>query len=173
MISLVNRLQPLSGNRLGQMAHLIMTDQQWMTKAIELAELAAHREEVPVGAIIVIHEKIIGQGFNQTRSKHDPSAHAEIEAIRQACQHMENERLPGATLYVTLEPCVMCMGALLHARIDRLVFGTRDFRAGAAGSKLNLASGIEAYGQVQVDEGICQAACASLLTQFFLPKRLS
>jgi tRNA(adenine34) deaminase len=84
---------------------------------------------------------------------------------------MKNERLPGATLYVTLEPCVMCMGALLQARIERLVFGTRDFRAGAAGSKINLAQGLGAYASVGVDEGVCQKECESLLTDFFRLKR--
>ncbi len=147
-------------------------DHIWMTQALQLAYLANDQDEVPVGAVLVVNDRVIGQAYNQVRHKHDPSAHAEIEAIRQGCLHLKNERLPGATLYVTLEPCLMCLGVMLQARISRLVFGTRDFRAGAAGSKLNLASGFGAYASIQVDEGICQAECEQLLTSFFQACRL-
>jgi tRNA(adenine34) deaminase len=146
-------------------------DKTWMNLALQLAEQANQNEEVPVGAVLVLENQVIGQGFNQVIATHDPSAHAEVVAIRQACLHLKNERLPGATLYVTLEPCLMCLGAMLQARISRLVFGTRDFRTGAAGSKLNLATGFGAYASIQVDEGVCQAACEDLLKRFFQQKR--
>lgn len=148
-------------------------DQFWMAQAVALAQQAKHQDEVPVGAVLVINQHVIGQAHNQVRMKHDPSAHAEMEAIRQGCLHLKNERLPGATLYVTLEPCLMCLGVMLQARITRLVFGTRDFRAGAAGSKLNLTTGFGVYASIQVDEGICQDACEQLLTDFFKEKRSS
>lgn len=142
-------------------------DKVWMQRALELAALGKTDNEVPVGAVLVLNGECIAQAHNQVRSRFDPTAHAEIQVIRQACATLQNERLPGATLYVTLEPCAMCMGALLHARVDRLVFGTRDFRAGAAGSKINLAQGLGAYPSIQVDEGVCQKECEVLLKDFF------
>ena len=137
-----------------------------MQRALVLAENAAKINEVPVGAVIVLDEAIIGEAHNLIRTNHDPCAHAEILAIQQACKTINNERLK-AVLYVTLEPCLMCMGAILNAHIMRLVFGARDFKAGAAGSKWNFADGARIYHKVQVDEGIYQDKCSVLLTTFF------
>ena len=107
-------------------------DEQWMQLAFEQAAFAASMGEIPVGAIIVSQNKVIGQGFNQPICQHDPTAHAEIQAIRNTCQNIENYRLPDdATLYVTLEPCTMCVGALIHARIKRVVFGAFEPKAGS------------------------------------------
>ena len=107
-------------------------DQHWMQLAYQQAALGAAQGEIPVGAVIVSEGKIIGQGFNQPISSHDPTAHAEVVALRQACESIQNYRLPDdATLYVTLEPCTMCVGALIHARIDRVIIGTLEPKAGS------------------------------------------
>lgn len=146
---------------------VLSNDLKWMQQAITLAEKAAKIDEVPVGAVIVLDEKVIGEAHNLVRTNHDPCAHAEILAIRQACNAINNEFLINAILYVTLEPCLMCMGAILHAHISRLVFGARDFKAGAAGSRWNFADGAHIYHKVQVDEGIYQDTCTDLLVNFF------
>ena len=114
---------------------------------------------------------MIGRGWNQVIQTHDPSAHAEIIAIRDASNFMKNYRLQNTTLYVTLEPCCMCAGALVHTRIKRLVFATRDFKAGAAGSVFNLLQGYPLNHQIQIDEGACQHECATLLADFFESRR--
>lgn len=142
-------------------------DLYWMRQALELASQARQEGEVPVGAVLVYQDKLIGKGYNQVIAKQDPTLHAEIVAIRQACSNLSNMRLPRTTLYVTLEPCAMCAGALLQARVGRVVFGTRDFRAGAAGSILNLMTGLGAYAPIQVDEGLLQSECAACLSSFF------
>lgn len=142
-------------------------DLYWMQLALDLAEQAKAQDEVPVGAVIVLDGQLIGQGHNQVIAKKDPTQHAEIVAIQAACRSLSTPRLGHATLYVTLEPCLMCSGAILQARVSRLVFGARDFRAGAAGSMLNVMSGFGAYAPIQVDEGPLQEACASCLTSFF------
>lgn len=139
----------------------------WMKQAIALGSQAKQEREVPVGAVVVYQNQCIGRGYNQVRQKCDPSAHAEIIAIREACQYLGYERLLDATLFVTLEPCVMCLGAILHARLSRLVFGARDFRTGAAGSQLNLANANPYYRKLQVDEGPCSEACENMLSVFF------
>ncbi|QEY52109.1 tRNA adenosine(34) deaminase TadA [Legionella longbeachae] len=145
-----------------------MNDQYWMRQAYEQALLAQTEGEVPVGAILVSNEnQLLGAGRNLIQKSHDPSSHAEIQAIRQASQRLQNHRLLGTTLYVTLEPCAMCAGLMVHARISRLVFATRDFKSGAAGSVYNLLQGYPLNHKVQIDEGIMQAQCASLLTEFF------
>lgn len=142
------------------------TDLDWMQKAYSLALEAEQAGEVPVGAVLVSNnQQLIGQGFNQTISNNDPTAHAEIIAIRNAAHQTHNYRLSNATLYVTLEPCVMCAGALLQARIKRLVFATRDLKAGATGSSHNLLH------HIQIDEGVLQDACADLLRVFFQKRR--
>jgi len=138
-----------------------------------LAFTAQSFGEVPVGAVLVDkNQQIIGRGFNQVIKNHDPSAHAELVAIRDACLQIGNYRLPGTTLYVTLEPCCMCAGALVHARIERLVFATKDPKAGAAGSVYNLLQGYPLNHQVMVEEGVLRNECASLLSDFFKARRL-
>ncbi len=145
-----------------------MTDSFWMAKAYELALKAKAQGEVPVGAVLVSGDNLLlGSGWNQVRNSHDPTAHAELVAIREAAKDLENYRLLNTTLYVTLEPCAMCAGALVHARIARLVFATRDFKTGAAGSVFNLLAGFPLNHRVQIDEGIMQKECAELLSNFF------
>ncbi|KTD09225.1 tRNA-specific adenosine deaminase [Legionella gratiana] len=145
-----------------------MNDQYWMRKAYEQAILAQTEGEIPVGAVLVSQDnQLLGTGRNLIQNSHDPSGHAEIHAIRQASQRLQNHRLLDTTLYVTLEPCAMCAGLMVHARIRRLVFATRDFKSGAAGSVYNLLQGYPLNHKVQIDEGIMQAQCASLLTEFF------
>lgn len=146
-------------------------DTYWMKQAYELALQAKNAGEIPVGAVLVADNILIGQGYNGVIARHDPSAHAEILAIREAALHSKNYRLNNTTLYVTLEPCAMCAGALVHARVERLVFATRDFKAGAAGSVYNLLRGYPLNHQVLIDEGILQAPCAELLTSFFKNQR--
>src|SRR5690348_2610914 len=115
-------------------AHFTARDHHWMQHALTLAQRAAEQDEVPVGAVLVLNDEMIGEGWNRPIAMHDPSSHAEIVAIRQAAQNVKNYRLVNSTLYVTLEPCVMCAGAIVHARIQRLVFAAGDPRAGAVNS---------------------------------------
>ena len=143
-----------------------------MKEAYKLALRARDEGEVPIGALIVNESnEIIGRGWNQVIQTNDPTAHAEIMAIRDAANHAKNYRLQNCTLYVTLEPCSMCAGALVHARIKRLVFATRDCQAGAAGSALNLLKGFPLNHHVQMDEGWMQQECADLLKDFFKHRR--
>jgi tRNA(adenine34) deaminase len=149
-----------------------ITDASFMKEAYDLALRAREQGEVPVGAIVVNDaNQIIGRGWNQVIQLNDPSAHAEIIAIRDAANHTKNYRLQNTTLYVTLEPCSMCAGALVHARIKRLVFATRDCQAGAAGSALNLLKGFPLNHHVQIDDGWMQQECALLLSDFFKHRR--
>lgn len=149
-----------------------MSDLFWMQQAFELAVIAKEQDEIPVGAVLVDeNNQVIGRGWNQVIQSHDPSAHAEIMAIREAAASLQNYRLQNTTLYVTLEPCCMCAGALVHARIKRLVFATRDFKAGAAGSIFNLLQGYPLNHQIQIDEGPLQQDCEALLAQFFESRR--
>ena len=143
-------------------------DSFWMTQAYNLAVNAKAQGEVPVGAVLVSQDNILlGSGWNQVIQRNDPTAHAEIVAIKAAASSQCNYRLLDTTLYVTLEPCCMCAGALIHARIARLVFATRDFKAGAAGSVFNLLQGYPLNHKLRIDEGYLQHECASLLTDFF------
>jgi len=145
-----------------------MTDIFWMQQALELAHMARFQGEIPVGAVLVSEQnQLLGRGRNQVLQTRDPTAHAEIMAIREAATLLNNYRLQNTTLYVTLEPCCMCAGALVHARIKRLVFATRDLKAGAAGSIHNLLQGYPLNHQIQIDEGFLQHECALLLTDFF------
>lgn len=145
-----------------------MNDQYWMQQAYLQAVQALSEGEVPVGAVLVSKEgKVLGIGRNAVESSHDPSEHAEFRAIRQASHYLHNHRMVDTTLYVTLEPCAMCAGLMVHARIKRLVFATRDFKGGAAGSVYNLLRGYPLNHQVQIDEGIMQVECAYLLSEFF------
>jgi len=142
-------------------------DSYWMGKALAQAERAAELGEVPIGAVLVRDGKIIGRGCNRREGKNDPSAHAEMIAIRQAAKRLNAWRLTGTTLYVTLEPCPMCMGAIILARIGRLVFGCHDPKAGAAGSLYNLATDSRFNHQVAVAAGVREAECSAVLSDFF------
>lgn len=149
-----------------------MTDLMWMQKAYNLAVTAQQSGEVPVGAVLVgADNQLLGEGFNQMISHHDPCAHAELIAIKNAAKTINNYRLLNSTLYVTLEPCCMCAGAIIQARIRRLVFATRDLKAGAAGSVINILGGYPLNHHVQIDEGIMQQPCADLLSDFFKHRR--
>lgn len=146
-----------------------------MRRALDLARQAAAdtdaAAEVPVGAVVVLDDEIIGQGHNQTISLHDPSAHAEMQAIRAAAAAIGNHRLSGAVLYVTLEPCIMCAGAILHARLAKLVYGARDHRFGAAGSALNLLESPFLNHRCQIVAGVEADRCGELLREFFAARR--
>lgn len=149
-------------------------DSFWMQQAFAQALKAKEQGEVPVGAVLIAADThlLLGSAANQVIQTNDPSAHAEILAIRAAAKTLNNYRLVNTTLYVTLEPCAMCAGALIQARITRLVFATRDFKAGAAGSVYNLLRGYPLNHQVQIDEGIMQSECAKLLATFFAIRRV-
>jgi tRNA(adenine34) deaminase len=146
-------------------------DRHFMQQALEQAELAAIAGEVPVGAVLVRDGQVIAKGFNQPISNHDPSAHAEMMALRDAAQAELNYRLPGTTLYVTLEPCIMCAGAMLHARVGRVVFGAADPKTGAAGSVLNVFAEKQINHQTQVEGGIMGDECGQVLRDFFKERR--
>lgn len=146
-------------------------DVHFMHIALGLAREAQALDEVPVGAVLVSDGKVIGQGHNRSVSCNDPTAHAEIEALRQAARKAGNYRLPGATLYVTIEPCAMCVGAMIHARIARLVFGAREPRAGAVLSRESLADKTWLNHRIEVAEGVLDKECGALLTEFFARKR--
>lgn len=146
-------------------------DHQFMQQAIEQAKLATLAGEVPVGAVVVRDGKVISSAFNKPISTHDPSAHAEMLALRAAAQSEENYRLPGTTLYVTLEPCVMCSGAMLHARVDRVVYGAADPKTGAAGSVLDVFSSKQINHQTSVEGGVMGEECGQLLRNFFKERR--
>ncbi len=146
-------------------------DRQFMQQALDQAKLAAIAGEVPVGAVLVRDGQVISTGFNQPITNSDPSAHAEMMALRAAAQTEANYRLPGTTLYVTLEPCTMCAGAMLHARIDRVVFGASDPKTGAAGSVLNIFSEKQINHQTQVEGGIMGEECGQVLRDFFKERR--
>jgi tRNA(adenine34) deaminase len=146
-------------------------DEMFMREALQLARQAEAAGEVPVGAVVVVGEEIAGRGFNQPIGRKDPTAHAEILALREASLRMENYRLENAELFVTLEPCIMCAGALVQARIRRLVFGGRDLRFGGVRSKFRLADSELLNHRVQVEEGLLAADCVELLETFFRLKR--
>ena len=146
-------------------------DQQYMLMAIEQAQLAAQSGEVPVGAVLVRDGQVISKAFNKPIANHDPSAHAEMLALREAALAEENYRIPGSTLYVTLEPCAMCSGAILHARIDRVVYGAQDPKTGSAGSVLDIFSSKQINHQTSVEGGIMSEECGQLLRDFFKGRR--
>ena len=148
-------------------------DQQWMSLALEQARLAAAAGEVPVGAVVVKDGQVIATGRNAPIASHDPTAHAEVMALRAAARVLGNYRLEGCTLYVTLEPCAMCSGAMLHARVDRVVFGAADPRTGVAGSVLNLVGHPQLNHQTQVVGGVLADDCGRLLKDFFKPRRFN
>lgn len=149
-----------------------MPDSAFMQRALLLAEKAAQLGEVPVGAVLTINQEIIGEGWNQPIANHDPTAHAEIMAIRNAGQSLENYRLPGSVLYVTLEPCVMCAGAIIHARIDRVVIAAADPRTGAAGSVFDLLPSDARFNHhTRIEQGLMADESSRLLKQFFSERR--
>jgi len=147
------------------------TDNILMERAIHLAREAQSVGEVPVGALIFCEGEIIGEGWNRPILDHDPTAHAEITALREAGRTLQNYRLVGATLYVTLEPCVMCMGAISHARIQRIVYGATDPKRGAAGSALQLADADFLNHRIEVSGGLLEETCSALLLDFFRARR--
>ena len=142
-----------------------------MAEALVQAALAEAAGEVPVGAVVVVAGAVIGRGHNRPIGLHDPTAHAEIQALRAAAQHLGNYRLSDATMYVTVEPCVMCMGALLHARVQRVVFGCYDVKFGAAGSLYDLSQDARLNHRLLVTAGVAEAESRRLLQEFFRKKR--
>ncbi|MEA3302448.1 MAG: tRNA adenosine(34) deaminase TadA [Pseudomonadota bacterium] len=147
-------------------------DNYWMQQAFLLAAKAESLGEVPVGAVVVIEDEVIAQGYNNPITTHDPTSHAEIEAIRAAGESLNNYRLCGTTLYVTLEPCVMCAGAIIHARIDRLVYGAADPKAGAAGSVFDLLPPDHRFNhKMEVVPGVMAQQCSAQLSNFFKRRR--
>jgi tRNA(adenine34) deaminase len=147
------------------------TDALFMARALELARTAANNGEVPVGALVVLGDAVIGEGCNRPVASHDPSAHAEIVALRAAGERHGNYRLLSATLYVTLEPCAMCVGAALNARVARLVFGAWDPKAGACGSLFDLPREPRLTHRLDVFGGVCSDECSALLRSFFDARR--
>ncbi|MFO7570051.1 MAG: tRNA adenosine(34) deaminase TadA [Smithellaceae bacterium] len=150
----------------------MLTDIDFMRIALQEADAAYLRDEVPVGAVVVQAGRILARAHNAPIGRHDPSAHAEMLAIRRAAEYTGNYRLTGATLFVTLEPCVMCAGAILQARLARVVFGARDPKAGAAGSLYHLLDDARLNHRVMVTEGILKDACSEILSRFFKEKRV-
>lgn len=146
-------------------------DEQFMRRAMALAEIAQSHNEIPVGAVVVFNGKIIGEGFNQSIMNSDPSAHAEMMAIRDAGKNIENYRLLDCTLYVTLEPCPMCAGLLVHSRIKQLIFASNDLKTGAAGSAFNLVNHQKHNHQLEVKSGLLADECSTMLSAFFKRRR--
>lgn len=148
-----------------------MNDEDWMRRALALAEQAAEAGEVPVGAVLVRDDVVLGEGYNQPILAHDPTSHAEVMALRDAARTEQNYRLPGSTLYVTLEPCTMCFGALVHARVSRLVFAASEPRAGVCVSQLQLPEVSFYNHKVLVEGGLLAEESAALLRGFFARRR--
>lgn len=146
-------------------------DEHWMQKAILLAQFAATKGEVPIGAIVVHENKIIGEGWNQPIVSNDPSAHAEVIALRDAAKTIQNYRILEATLYVTLEPCLMCIGTMLHARISRLVFGAFDSKIGAGWSVFDVLSDAKHNHTIEITGGTLKEECGDILQTFFKARR--
>jgi len=148
------------------------SDHIFMQAALALAEQAAQAGEVPVGAVVVQNGEIIGRGWNRPISTNDPTAHAEIVALRDAAHNCSNYRLPETTLYVTIEPCTMCVGAMIHARVQRVVFGAPEPKAGALISQLQLAEETHWNHRLEVASGVCSEEAADLMRSFFQLRRL-
>lgn len=143
----------------------------WMRHAISLAKTAEQQAEVPVGAVLIYEDKVIGEGYNQPISLCDPSAHAEMIALRHGAKTRNNYRLPQSTLYVTLEPCIMCLGAIVHARVERVVFGAYDQRAGAVQSAFQMGTTNQFNHRVIYQGGLLAEECGLLLSEFFKARR--
>lgn len=148
-----------------------MTDADYMREALRLAQQAQALGEVPVGAVVVKDGEIVGRGFNAPISRHDPSAHAEMQALRAAALHLGNYRLPGCELFVTLEPCLMCAGAIMHARIARVVYGAADYKTGACGSVLDAFAELRLNHHAEVTGGVLAEECGLMLSNFFAMRR--
>ena len=148
-------------------------DERWMEAALALARQAADAGEVPIGAVVVKDGQIIGRGYNQPISNRDPTAHAEIIALREAAAHLQNYRLTDCTLVVTMEPCVMCAGAILHARIARLVYGAREYKTGAHGSVMDVFAEPRLNHHCAVHGEVLADTCAELISGFFASRRLA
>ena len=148
-----------------------LLDNKFMAEALKEAEKSANFDEVPVGAVIVKDDKIIARGHNLRESKNDPTAHAEIVAIRKACKKLKSWRLEGCTIYVTIEPCSMCAGTLLWTRIKRIVYGAKDIKGGALGSSYNLFEVKNINHHPEIEGGILEEKCSTLMTSFFRSKR--
>ena len=148
-----------------------MSDELYMRMALDLAREAGNAGEIPVGAVVVLENRVLGRGRNSPIERRDPTAHAEIIALREAAAAVGNYRLEGATLFATLEPCVMCAGALINARVARLVFGARDLRFGGVRSKFRLADAEVLNHRTAIEEGVLGAECAELMQSFFANRR--
>ena len=153
------------------MSATVVDDDRWMRHALELASRAAGAGEVPVGAVVVRDGAVLGEGFNRPIGSHDATSHAEIEAIRAACAAAGNYRIPGTTLYVTLEPCAMCIGAIFHARVGRVVFGATDPKTGSAGSVIDLFAEQRLNHHATVQGGVLADECGAMLKAFFAARR--
>lgn len=147
-------------------------DEFWMQHAIRLAEKAAEQDEVPVGAVLTLANKIIGEGWNRPISECDPTAHAEVIALRQGAKHLGNYRLIDTILYVTLEPCIMCVGALVHARVKRVVFGASDPKSGGVHSAFQMGIASSFNHRIEYQNGLLKEQCGMLLVEFFRKKRM-
>jgi tRNA(adenine34) deaminase len=148
-----------------------MSDTEFMNEALALARAAASAGEVPVGALVVHDGRVVGRGFNAPIGRHDPTAHAEVQAMREAAAALGNYRLTGCTLYVTLEPCVMCAGAIMHARVARVVYGAADPKTGACGSVVNLFAESRLNHHAVVEGGVMAEECGALLSELFRSRR--
>ena len=146
--------------------------EECMKYAIQLAKKSEELDEVPVGAIVVYRNEIIGEGWNQPIASHDPTAHAEIMALKNAGKKIGNYRLPESTIYVTLEPCVMCAGAIVHARVAKLVYAVEDEKTGACGSVFNITQAEKLNHHVRIEKGVLEKECRALIQDFFKEKRL-
>ena len=149
----------------------LATAEGWMREAISEARIAESEGEVPVGAILLLNEKIIGRGHNSPIQKYDPTAHAEILALRQAAYYCKNYRLPGSILIVTVEPCIMCVGTMIHARVEEVIYGATDPKTGAVKSHFQLADSSQLNHRIRVTTGVLEEECASLLKSFFASRR--
>lgn len=147
------------------------TAELWMREALIEARKAGVEGEVPIGAVLLLNEKIVGRGHNHSISLHDPSAHAEILALRQAARNLRNYRLPDSIMVVTIEPCVMCVGAMIHARVETVIYGASDPKSGAVDSHFHLAGASQLHHKIQVVSGILGEECGSLLKSFFMSRR--
>lgn len=145
--------------------------EHWMQMALELAQQARAEDEVPIGAVVVLDDEVIGRGYNRTISDGDPTAHAEIVALRDAARHLNNHRLTGSDLYVTIEPCTMCAGAMVHARIRRLIYGASEPRAGAVSSSIAVLDNPGLNHKVAVESGVLADQAGTMMSEFFQRKR--
>jgi len=175
MMYRVNHPPQLSGNNSShksiKMSNFTDLDHAFMKRAFELAHQAEQIGEIPIGAVLTLDDKIIGEGFNRSIIDNDPTAHAEIVAIRQAAKSILNYRLPQTTLYVTLEPCSMCAGAIIHSRVQRLVYGAKDEKTGACGSIFNVISTNDKNHRISPEQGLMAEESSTLLSDFFVRRR--